>query len=159
MYPFALQNVKIRYSQFSEYMKNRAHNEKLMYERLVGHHFKKAHQLYDGQTLQFYINRGIVVGKVHPVYQFDQEFFFEEYVNKNINKHKMTNCPIKGNIYKLFSNSIFGKFLTNELTYSNNSYICTNKAEFIRRLCNERFVNISVINDNKVVITFRKKYH
>ena len=86
MYPFALQNIKIRYSQFSEYMKNRAHNEKLMYERLVGHHFKKVEQLYDGQTLQFYINRGIVVEKLHSVYQFEQDAFLKEYIKKNINK-------------------------------------------------------------------------
>ena len=157
MFPFALQKVKIKHGQLSEYMKNRTHSENITYERLVGHHFKKVEQLYDARTLQFYINRGIVVETLHAVYQFDQENFLKDYINKNINKRKMTSCPIKANVYKLFSNSIFGKFLTNELNYTNNSYICTTKSMFIKRLCSENFVNLKIINQNKVIINSRKK--
>ena len=111
MFPFALEKVKITYNHLSNYMKQRAHSEKHMYERLAGHHLKKTEQLYDAQTLQFYVNRGIVVEKLHAVYQFEQDDFLKEYIKKNISKRKMTNCPLKGNVYKLFSNSIFGKFL------------------------------------------------
>ena len=50
-------------------------------------------------TLQFYIKWGIVVEKLHAVYQFNQENFLKDYINKNINTGFSTNaisaCSIK----------------------------------------------------------------
>ena len=53
-------------------MKQKVYSESHKYERLVGHHFKKVEQLYDGETLQFYVKRGIIVETVHALYQFEQ---------------------------------------------------------------------------------------
>ena len=60
-------------------------------------------------------------------------------------------------MYKLLSNSIYGKLLCNQLNYSNYTYICEDKDKFMKRICNENFVNLNILHENRVIITSRKK--
>ena len=54
-------------------------------------------------------------------------------------------------------NCLFGKTLTNPSNFNINVYLCTDKDEFIKRLCNSNFVNVQILTETKVLMTNKKK--
>ena len=119
-------------------------NENLTYERLIGDHCVKIRELYDGESMQCFIQKGIQILQLHSVYQFKQKPFLKSYIEKNIANRRRSSNKMQSDMYKLLSNSIYGKLLCNQLNYSNTTYICEDKDKFIKRICKENFVNSTI---------------
>ncbi|XP_069176843.1 uncharacterized protein, partial [Procambarus clarkii] len=58
---------------------------------------------------------GLEVAKVNAVYEFQQSNYLKEFVETNARERANTPCAIKGKAFKLVSNAIYGKSLTNIL--------------------------------------------
>ena len=159
MFPMALQKVKINYKQLGEYTRSRMSkdHENKTYERLTGHHNEKKKQLYDAQSLQQFVAKGLIIKEVHGAYAFKQEIFLKNYILKNIQKRKLSRNSMESSMYKLMNNAIFGKMLCNALNYSNKTYVCRDKYNFMKRICSESFVNYHVLRANRVLIISRKR--
>ena len=159
--PFCLQNVQIGNEQLSDFTLNRMgekqrNNPLCKYSRLSGHHFTKNKQLYDAQSLQLALKKGIKIKEIHGIYSFKQEPFLKKFILNQIEKRKSSKNTMESSMYKLISNSIFGKFLCNAMNYSTTTYVCHDKYKFTRRLCKENFIDYTMVNDTRALVHTRK---
>ena len=132
-------------------------DQNLKFKRLIGHHFEKHSYFLDAESLQQCLYHGLILREVFDVYSYSQEAFLKDFILKNINLRKQTKCQMNSDLFKLCNNSIFGKTLTNVMHYSNYTVLCLNKRSFIKYISSPYFVNYTTINENKIIITMRKR--
>ena len=68
---------------------------------------------------------GVEIVEVEKVYRFRQEAVFKKYIEKNITMRNQALTPFERNLFKLFSNALFGKMLFNPEKNQIRSYIVT----------------------------------
>ena len=156
-FPFALENAIITDNQISDYTKSRIGNQPdRKYKRLIGNHFPKSKMLVNSENLQYYLKHGLEVSRVYNVYAFDQETFLKPYIDRNIENRKNAKTKSDSSLFKLMNNGCFGKFLSNQKNYAKKVCICSDKSMFIKKLCSNEFINLHILNPNKVVMYFQK---
>ena len=57
------------------------------------------------------VKHGANVTKIHRGFEFEQKAILENFIAKNIIKHKNATSASHKNLYKLLNNSIFEKFI------------------------------------------------
>ncbi len=69
--------------------------------------------MVDLRNLRFYMEKGMVLDKVHRVIQFTQSRFLSSYIDKNTELRKNAKSSFEKDLFKLMNNAIFGKTLQN----------------------------------------------
>lgn len=95
---------------------------------------KKNYVLVQYRNLQFYLNQGMQLKKVHRVLELYKECWMEPYIRMNIEFRKQAKNEFEKNFYKLMNNSVFGKTMGNALKRVNVKIVCSDEKEKIRRL-------------------------
>lgn len=83
-------------------------NEKL----LLTLHDKKNYVIYH-EMLKFVIREGLVVTKIHRILKFNQQPFLKSYIDLNTLQRANAKDEFRKNLFKLLSNSIYGKTMEN----------------------------------------------
>ena len=65
------------------------------------------------RNLQFYLQKGAVLKKIHRVISFRQEAWISPYVELNTRMRKLAIDEYEKNVFKLFVNALFGKCMEN----------------------------------------------
>lgn len=65
------------------------------------------------RLLQYYIELGAIVTKVHRAVRFEQEALFANYIDRNSRKRAEATSKFAKDLYKLKNNSLFGKLMEN----------------------------------------------
>lgn len=86
-------------------------------ERLCTTFLRKEKYLVHAELLKFYLERGIVLEKVHYLYEFEQDYTLREYIENNILKRRATKSEVMKVLYKLLNNSLYGKTCENVFKY------------------------------------------
>lgn len=86
-------------------------------DRLCTTFLPKLNYLVHVELLKFYLERGMVLSKVHYCYEFEQDFALRDYVENNIVKRRATNSDVMKTLYKLLNNSLYGKTCENVFKY------------------------------------------
>ncbi|XP_069160116.1 uncharacterized protein [Procambarus clarkii] len=81
--------------------------------KLIASHLPQKDYLVSLDLLQMLIKLGLKVAKVNAVYEFQQSKYLKEFVGTNARERSNTPCAIEGKAFKLVSNAIYGKSLTN----------------------------------------------
>lgn len=114
--------------------------------------------LVHAKLLQFYLQKGMVIIKVHYVYVFKQDYILKDYVQNNINKRvqaSRNNNIVATQLFKLLNNSLYGKTCENKFKYK--TFNVRNKREtqygkvnsFLRSATNFIEVNDKVLYETK----------
>ena len=160
-FPFAIEKKDILFKQLGPYTKEKfdpnQFDPNLKFKRLIGHHFEKHSYFLEAETLQQCLYHGLILGEVFNVYSYNQEPFLKDFIIKNIELRKQSKCKMESDLFKLCNNSIFGKTLTNVLHYSTYTVLCLNKKSFIKYISSPYFINYTVIHENKIIVTMRKR--
>ena len=160
-FPFAIEKKDILFKQLGPYTKEKfdpnQFDPNLKFKRLIGHHFEKSSYFLEAETLQQCLYHGLILGEVFNVYSYNQEPFLKDFIIKNIELRKQSKCKMESDLFKLCNNSIFGKTLTNVLHYSTYTVLCLNKKSFIKYISSPYFVNYTIIHENKIIVTMRKR--
>jgi hypothetical protein len=132
-YPLAAEKRKVNYKQLSPYSKHICDKFNLKRstncEKLMTTLYSKTNYVLHYRLLQFYVNHGLVVKKIHRGLKFHQSPFLKEYIEFNSKKRAATTNEFDSAFYKLNNNSVFGKTIERndnrcrvKLTNNSDSY-------------------------------------
>ena len=98
---------------------------------------------------------GVEIIEIEKVYRFQQEVVFRNYIRRNIELRNAALTPFERNLFKLFSNSLFGKLLFNAEKNQIRTYIVTTLTDFQEKINNIFLTDAYPIDDDKVIIKLR----
>merc|ERR1711888_250974 len=114
--PMSLCQMEIGMEHFSEYTKNliKDRNQTVYKQKtLVATHLPQERYMIALPLLKMFMGLGMNVTKVHRVLSFKQNTPFKGFIEKNAELRKNTTSSFEKTLYKLLSNSIYGKLLFN----------------------------------------------
>jgi hypothetical protein len=83
-------------------------------KKLVCSFLQKRKYTVLGQLLQFYLDRGMLLTKVHRAIRFSASPYYKPYIAQNSEQRKLfQNDPTLKDFYKLLNNAIYGKTIEN----------------------------------------------
>ena len=115
-FPFAPIKRNIKYEELSPWQQAKNPKKKSSSEKLICDQHDKDKYLVHYRLLQFYVNHGMEIMKVHNIISFKQKCWMKPFIENNIHKRaiaKSGNDDFGIDIYKLLNNSVFGKTMEN----------------------------------------------
>ena len=154
-YPLAPEKMKISYDQLSPHakilcnkfgLKKSTNSEKLMCTFLTKYNYVLHYKL-----LQFYVNHGLQVLKIHRGVKFEQAPVMRPYIEFNSKKRARATTDFESTVVKLLSNALYGK--TIERPEKRCKMKLINKQSKLENICAKpNFKKSKRINDNLVSV-------
>nr|XP_045596441.1 uncharacterized protein LOC123757102 [Procambarus clarkii] len=159
--PLTLSHANISTDLLSNYSKHilNAEDRKLPKKnnKLIASHLPQKDYLVSLDLLQMLIKLGLEVAKVNAVYEFRQSKYLKEFVETNARERTNTPCAIKGKAFKLVSNAIYSKSLTNVSKYYDQHYLVTSRDKFQKLARNPFFKRSILLSEDRVICTVKKQ--
>lgn len=121
------------------------------FKGLVGTLYDKKSYGVHWRLLEFYLNHGVVITKLHFYVTFTEGFYMQEYIRKNIDIRNTRKDALGKMVYKLLGNSIYGK--TFESPFNHGNYVLINNHEKLAGLIEEGNVGsiVPIDEENSIV--------
>ena len=107
------------------------------------------------RNLQFYLEQGLELVKVHRVLEFDQRPWMEAYINKNTTLRQHTQSELLKDLYKLMNNSVFGKTMEN-VRKRNDVRFPKDEKELRKLTASPRFHSQRIFKENLAALELLK---
>ena len=107
------------------------------------------------RTLQFYLQHGLKLKKIHRVIKFEQKEILKPYIEFNTEKRKNARNDFEKDMYKLNNNSVFGKCMEDKRKYMDFEIVC-DETKFMKCVNNPAFKHNPFINENLVGVEKQK---
>ena len=108
------------------------------------------------RTLQFYIQLGAVVTKIHRAVKFEQGPVFKKYIDKNTYYRSMSNSDQDKDFFKLLNNSLYGKTVEN-LRKRLNLRLCNNATKLMTYTSKASFRKSIKIDEDLISVLLNKE--
>jgi hypothetical protein len=79
--------------------------------KLLPNLWNKERYVVDYRMLQFYLQHGLRLKKIHRVIRYNQSPWLKTYIDFNTEKRSMASTDFEKNFYKLMNNAVYGKTL------------------------------------------------
>ena len=112
---------------------------------------KKNYKVYY-KNLEYYMQLGIKVDKVHKILKFDEKPFLKEYIDLNTELRKKAKNDLDKDLFKLMNNSVLGKSMENILHKSNVKLINNDPEKLLKLIKEPNFEHIHEISDKQVLV-------
>ncbi|XP_069194044.1 uncharacterized protein [Procambarus clarkii] len=159
--PLVLSHTCITEEHISPYSKNILTEESRGLPKnntkLIVSHLPQKDYLVSLDLLQLLMRIGLEVAKVHDIYEFEQESYLKDFIETNVRERASTKCAIKKKAFKLVSNSIYGKSLTDVSKYGNKHYLVTDRRHFLKHARNPFFKRSLLLSKDRVICTIKQK--
>lgn len=159
-YPLAPETTFIEYANLSPYAqkihKQFANNTLFKAKRLMSTLNNKLNYVVHYRNLQLYVSLGMKIKKVHRILKFEQQAFLQKYIGLCTEKRVAAKSDFEKKMYKLFANSVFGKFCENKRDYTNIELI-TNQKMLAKRVASPFYKNVKIINKHLTAVIMRQK--
>ena len=156
-YPLAPEIKSIPENNLSEYQKylnnkvNIKYNEndkKLILDLLP----KKNYKVYY-KNLEYHMQLGIKIDKVHKILTFDEKYFLKKYIDLNTElRKKNSKNDLEKDLFKLMNNTIFGKSMENVLNKSNVKLINNDPEKLLKLIKEPNFEHIHKISNKQILV-------
>lgn len=163
-YPLAPEMNEIKWEDLSPYSKKYCDSLNYKSKKLVTSFRKKEKYIVHVKNLKLYVQLGLKITKIHRILKFKQVNFLLPFIEKCTEARKNAKSVFEKNLYKLISNSCYGKFIENARDYI-NLRIHQNVESFRKATSQHTFKSYSIIDENLVTtshflpeITHNKAY-
>ena len=102
---------------------------------LVGTLYDKKQYGVHWKLLEWYVNHGMIIGKLHYAVMFEEGDYLKDYVQLNIGLRNQRTDELGKMVYKLMGNSIYGK--TFESPFNRSKYLIVRNQEKLKGLMEE----------------------
>ena len=155
-YPLCPQIKSIPENNLSEYQKYLNNKSNIKYNEkdkklILDLSTKKNYKTYY-KNLEYYMQLGIKVDKVHKILTFDEKDFLKEYIDLNTELRKNSKNDLEKDLFKLMNNAIFGKSMENVLNKSNVKLINNDPEKLLKLIKEPNFEHIYKISDKQVLV-------
>ena len=103
------------------------------------------------KNLQFYLEQGMELRKVHRVLQFKQSDFMSGYIGFNTEMRKKAKNTFEKDLFKLMNNAVFGKTMENVRGYMDIELV-TDKDRLVKLCADPRFIKRTIFNHELVAV-------
>ena len=107
------------------------------------------------RNLQTYVSAGIVLKKNHRAIKFKQERYLKPYIDLCTLKRKEAKNPFEKMLFKLFMNSVYGKFLQNQRKHFDVK-ICTKKSQLTKYFSLPNYKGHRILSETVVAVYLAK---
>ncbi|XP_041378345.1 uncharacterized protein LOC121390564 [Gigantopelta aegis] len=115
----------------------------------------KSHYIIHFSTLQFYLQLGLKLVKIHKVLTFIQDPWMKPYIDFNTQKRKEATDEFSKDLFKLLSNSVYGKQLQNVRNYQQVELI-TDEKRLRRYTAKPNFKSVNIFSEHLVAVSMEK---
>ena len=126
-------------------------------KKLLMTHSKKFNYVVHGKLLNFWMNLGVIVSRVHRVVEFKQALLFADYIKNNADKRAASTNDFDKEFYKFKNNSLYGKLIEN-LKKRRNLRLCNNSKTLITYSSSALFNRSIKIADDLVAALLLKEF-
>ena len=106
-------------------------------------------------ALQFYLQHGLKLKKVHRAISFKQKAFLKPFIEFNTEKRKQANNEFEKDLFKLMNNSVYGKTMENVRNHIDFELV-NSATRFQKLVNNPTYKHRHIINENLVGIEKEK---
>ena len=158
-FPLAPEHFPISYDYLSSYVKTMCDKLKLrgVYpsRKLVPNFFAKRNYIAHYLNLKFYVEKGLIIRKIHRIMSFTQMPYLKDYILFNNAKRNESDNAFEKAFFKKLNNAFFGKTMENPRKKLNV------RAAFSRDRCQKLLRNpqleyFEIINPNFTIYKMRK---
>lgn len=124
-------------------------------EKLIPNLRNKQRYVVHYKNLVYYMEKGLVVEKVHRALEFDEKPWIEPYVMLCTSKRQQARSAFEKDFWKLLVNSLFGKSIENKRKYSQIKVIM-DKKKLAKNISKPVFDEFLILDEEKVFAKLRK---
>jgi len=159
-YPLAPEKVVVTADMLSPYAVNLAQKLDVKYTakkpaKLIPNFAKKTNYVVHYRNLQFYVQQGMEVVKIHRILAFEQSRWLQPYIDFNTSKRKEAESPFEKDLFKLMNNSIYGKTMQNDRNHL-NVHILTSELRAMKFIARPTFLASKIINEEVTIVKLTK---
>ena len=103
------------------------------------------------ENLKFYLEMGLKLGKIHRILSFDQAQWMRPFIDFNTTKRQASTTKVDQDLYKLVTNSNFGKTLERTRLRKHVQLVC-NPFKIKKLTSKPQLEEFRIINDNTALI-------
>ena len=163
-YPLAPEHMTIEEDDLSPYsvlcldaITGRTKGTHLHKAKKLASSFKtRKNYLCHEQCLQFYVQQGLKVLKIHRGIIFDQKQFMQPYISHCAQKRAAAKTKSEAAMYKSLANSLYGKMIEDG-SKRISAVFCTNKKSALNAQSNPRFKQATICDENLSIAFLKKK--
>ena len=121
--------------------------------KLIASWFDMDEYSISAELLQFMLTVGCKLSKIHRVISFSQKALFKPYIEHCVNRrNEFKHVPVLNRLYKLLSNSVFGKSIQNDRNFNkDHSLVHVSNLNF--HLAHPRFAKVRRLSSHCFCIT------
>jgi len=124
-------------------------------QKLIPNLYPKTKYTVHFKNLQYYVNKGMVITKIHRVLKFHQTYWLRQYIDFNTEKRKLAKSSEEKNNYKYMVNSIYGRSLMDVRSHLDVRVIHNDK-QAKRLIAKPNYAGFHKINDELVAVKMKK---
>ena len=132
-YPLAAERLEITSDMLSPFQQKFPEKQKKPSVKLTPNLRDKIKYVTHYRNLQFYLEQGLVLKKIHRVLSFSQSRWLEKYIEFNTLQRTLSKSNFGKDFFKLMNNSVFGKTQEN-LRNRINVEIVTDRKTALKRI-------------------------
>ena len=107
------------------------------------------------RNLQEYLEKGLILKKVHRMLKFKQKDWMKPYIDFNTEKRKEAINDADKNLFKLLNNAVYGKTMQN-LRKKIKITIAKNEKDIFKHISKPSYVSHKIFDKNLVAIHKKK---